>query len=278
MSDKLLEIMAHKRREIAPILREVSLGELRELDAARPRPPSFAEALRRPDGSLAVIAEIKRRSPSAGAIAENASAPEQACRYQAAGASALSVLTDAKYFGGDLGDLREVVETLRQNEENGGGSATKVALRPLPCLRKDFMVHPIQVREAREAGASAILIIVRALDDPTIAALYAAARAAGLDALFEIHEEAELGRALAHGAEIIGVNNRDLAVFKTDLAFSERLIPRFPENVIAVSESGIAAPADAARARAAGAHAILVGESLMRASDPRALLQSLANA
>jgi len=279
MSDKLLEIMAHKRREIAPILREVSLDELREIDASLPRPPSFAEALRRPDGRLAVIAEIKRRSPSAGAIAENASATDQARRYQAAGASALSVLTDSKYFGGELGDLRDVVEMLRREKEvDGGGSAAKAVLRPPPCLRKDFMIHPIQVREAREAGASAILIIVRALDDPTIATLYAAARAAGLDALFEIHEEPELARALAHGAEIIGVNNRDLAVFKTDLAFSERLIPRFPPNVIAVSESGIATAADAARARAAGAHAILVGESLMRAPDPRALLQSLANA
>jgi len=266
MSDKLLEIMAHKRREIAPLLREVSLGELRELDAALPRPPSFAEALRRTDGELAVIAEIKRRSPSAGAIAENASAPDQARRYHAAGASALSVLTDNKYFGGELGDLRDVVETLRREPPT------------IPCLRKDFMVHPIQVREAREAGASAILIIVRALDDSSIAALYSAAQAAGLAALFEIHEEAELGRALAHGAEIIGVNNRDLAVFKTDLAFSERLIPRFPKNVIAVSESGIATVTDAARARASGAHAILVGESLMRANDPRALLQSLANA
>ncbi|KXU34336.1 indole-3-glycerol phosphate synthase [Cephaloticoccus capnophilus] len=267
MSDKLLEIMAHKRREIAPVLREVPLDELRELDASLPRPPSFAEALRRPDDDrLAVIAEIKRRSPSAGAIAENASATEQARRYQAAGASALSVLTDNKYFGGELGDLRDVVEMLRREPPS------------VPCLRKDFMLHPTQVREAREAGASAILIIVRALDDPTIATLYAAAQAAGLDALFEIHEEPELARALAHGAKIIGVNNRDLAVFKTDLAFSERLIPRFPKNVIAVSESGIATAADAARARAAGAHAILVGESLMRAPDPQALLQSLANA
>jgi len=279
MSDKLLEIMTHKRREITPLMREVSLDELRELDAALPRPPSFAEALRRTDGTLAVIAEIKRRSPAAGVIAEHADACEQALRYQAAGASALSVVTDTKYFGGKLDDLREVVKVLRQNATSGDGSAAKAALRtPPPCLRKEFMVHPIQVREAREAGASAILIIVRALDDPTIAALYAAARAAGLDVLFEVHEEEEIPRALAHGAEIIGVNNRDLAVFKTDLAFSERLIPQFPKNVIAISESGIMTAADAARARAAGAHAILAGESLMRASDTRALLQSFANA
>jgi indole-3-glycerol phosphate synthase len=136
------------------------------------------------------------------------------------------------------------------------------------------MVHPIQVLQAREAGASAILIIVRALDDAAISSLHLAAQAAGLDALFEIHNEAELDRAVGHGAKIIGVNNRDLAIFKTDLGLSERLIPRFPKDVIAVSESGIHTAADAARARACGAHAVLVGESLMKAADPAALLAS----
>uniref|UniRef100_UPI0005BE3C9B indole-3-glycerol phosphate synthase TrpC n=1 Tax=Geminisphaera colitermitum TaxID=1148786 RepID=UPI0005BE3C9B len=143
---------------------------------------------------------------------------------------------------------------------------------PPPCIRKDFMVHPLQVLEAREAGAAAILIIVRALDDHDIATLFAAANAAGLDSLFEIHNEAELERATRHGARIIGVNNRDLAIFKTDLALSERLIPLFPRDVVAVSESGIHTAADAARARACGAHAILCGEALMRADDPAALL------
>ena len=138
----------------------------------------------------------------------------------------------------------------------------------LPCLRKDFMVHPVQVREARESGASAILIIVRALNDEEIKVLFDAAKLSGLDALFEIHNEAELDRAVAHGAKIIGVNNRDLAIFKTDLGLSERLIPRFPKDVIAISESGISNAADAARARDAGAHAVLVGEALMRAADP----------
>lgn len=135
------------------------------------------------------------------------------------------------------------------------------------------MVHPIQVLEAREAGASAILIIVRALDDDTMRALHGAAQAAGLDALFEIHNEADLERALAHDARLIGVNNRDLAVFKTDLALSERLIPQFPSHVTAVSESGIFTGADARRAQAAGAQAILVGEALMRAPDPAALIR-----
>lgn len=259
--DKLTEIMAHKRREIAPLLRPVFADELAALNRELAKPPSFRAALRRPDGRLAVIAEIKRRSPSAGAIKENASALEQAHRYRAAGASALSILTEEKYFGGRLEDLQEVT----------GDFAT--AGPALPCLRKDFMVHPVQVLQARLAGASAILIIVRALTDEEIEALHKAATAAGLDALFEIHNEDELARAVRHGAKIIGVNNRDLAIFKTDLGLSERLIPLFPKDVVAVSESGIATGADAARAKAAGAHAVLVGESLMRAADPAAVIR-----
>jgi indole-3-glycerol phosphate synthase len=259
--DKLTEIMAHKRREIAPLLRPVFPDELAALDRDLARPPSFRAALRRPDGRLAVIAEIKRRSPSAGVIKENASALEQAHRYRAAGAGALSVLTDEKYFGGRLEDLQEVT---------GDFAAQGPAI---PCLRKDFMVHPVQVLQARLAGASAILIIVRALTDEEIEALHSAATAAGLDALFEIHTEDELARAVRHGAKIIGVNNRDLAIFRTDLGLSERLIPLFPKDVVAVSESGIATGADAARAKAAGAHAVLVGESLMRAADPAAVIR-----
>jgi indole-3-glycerol phosphate synthase len=214
-----------------------------------------------------VIAEIKRRSPSAGEIKAGASAVEQARLYRAAGADALSVLTDEKYFGGTLDDLRSVTSELAR----APGS-------PPPCLRKDFMVHPVQVLEAREAGASAILLIVRALADGEIQTLFAAAGAAGLDALFEVHDEAEIERAVRHGAKIIGVNNRDLARFKTDLALSERLLPRLPRDVIAVSESGIFTGADAARARAAGAHAVLVGEALMRAPDPAKLIGEFRDA
>jgi indole-3-glycerol phosphate synthase len=260
MSDKLTEIMAWKRREIAPRLRDVPEAELDRVNRTLPRPPSFSTALRRADGSLAVIAEIKRRSPSAGEIKAGISSLDQAKRYQAAGADALSVLTDEKYFGGTLADLRGATDYFSQ---------TPLAK---PCLRKDFMVHPLQVLEARETGASAILIIVRALTDPEITVLADAAIAAGLDALFEIHNETEIARAVAHGAKIIGVNNRDLAVFKTDLGLSERLIPRFPPDVIAVSESGIHTGADAARVRAAGAHAVLVGEALMKAADPAKLV------
>jgi indole-3-glycerol phosphate synthase len=260
MSDKLTEIMAWKRQEIGPRLRPVSESDLATLNASLPRPPSFAAALRRGDGKLAVIAEIKRRSPSAGAIREGISATEQALRYQGAGASALSVLTDEKFFGGTLDDLRSVTAQFREKPP------------ALPCLRKDFMVHPLQIAEAREAGASAILIIVRALTDDEIKLLFTHAQAAGLDSLFEIHNEAELERALRHGAKIIGVNNRDLAIFKTDLSLSEQLIPKFPRGVIAVSESGIFTGADAARVHASGAHAVLVGEALMKAPSPADLI------
>jgi indole-3-glycerol phosphate synthase len=260
MSDKLTEIMAWKRREIAPLERNVTESELAQLNAALPKPPSFAGALRRADGKLAVIAEIKRRSPSAGDIKAGASSLEQARRYQAAGADALSVLTDEKFFGGSLDDLRGVTNHFLTTPPR------------IPCLRKDFMVHPIQVLQAREAGASAILIIVRALHDTEISVLKSAADVAGLDALFEVHTEPEIDRAVRHGARIIGVNNRDLAIFRTDLALSERLIPRFPRDVIAVSESGIATRADARRAVGAGAHAVLVGEALMRADDPARLV------
>jgi len=267
--DKLTEIMAHKRREIAPLVRPVFVEELAELNRELPKPPSFLSALKRTDGRLAVIAEIKRRSPSAGAIKEIGSALEQAQLYRTAGASALSILTDEKYFGGTLGDLIGVTTGFARPSAAPGASAAD----PLPCLRKDFMVHPIQVRQAREAGASAILIIVRALTDEEIEALRNAATAAGLDALFEIHNEEELKRAVHHKAKIIGVNNRDLAVFRTDLALSERLIPLFPKHVVAVSESGIATAADAARVRAAGAHAVLVGEALMKVPDPGRLIR-----
>jgi indole-3-glycerol phosphate synthase len=266
MSDKLTEIMAWKRQEIASLVRPVNDRELSALNADLPKPPSFAAALRRGDGKLAVIAEIKRRSPSAGEIAAGIAAPDQAVKYRTAGASALSVLTDEKFFGGTLDDLMAVTALFRREPP------------AIPCLRKDFMVHPIQVLQARQAGASAILIIVRALEDEEISALHFAARAAGLDALFEIHNEAELARALRHDAKIIGVNNRDLAIFKTDLGLSEKLIPQFPKDVIAVSESGIFTAQDAARVRAAGAHAVLVGEALMRAPDTAALLAALQSA
>jgi indole-3-glycerol phosphate synthase len=264
--DKLAEIMAWKRVEIADRVRPVADAELAAAAARRaPRGPSFASALRRPDG-LAVIAEVKRASPSAGAIRSDIDAVAQARAYADAGADALSVLTDAKYFGGELRDLERVVA------DQAGRDL------PVPAIRKDFMVHRIQVLEAVEAGARAILIIVRALDDGQIRDLHDAARAAGLDALFEVHDEAELARALAHRPALVGVNNRNLSTFTIDLAFAERVIPLMPREVIKVAESGIRTEADAARMRQAGADALLVGESLMRADDPGGLLRRLRGA
>jgi len=263
--DKLAEIMAHKRREIEPRLRPVRERDLARFAEAKRPGPSFAQALDQP-GRLGVIAEIKRRSPSAGEIKAGADAVEQARRYTNAGTDCISVLTDEKYFGGTLRDLWDVVEF----EVTTG--------RHVPCLRKDFMVHPLQIIEAAEAGARAILIIVRALKDEDIKLLYESAQLAGLDSLFEIHEERELERALRHGAHLIGVNNRNLATFQTDLAFSEQIIPQIPSSAFAVSESGIHTPEDAARVRAAGARAILVGEALMKAEDPEKLLKELSEA
>lgn len=261
-SDKLSEIIAWKRCEIAGLVATLSAteGDLARIHGELPRPASFAAALRRSDGRLAVIAEIKRRSPSAGEIRPDAAAEAQAGRYVAAGVDAVSVLTDARYFGGSLADLEDALLRLA------------AAAPAIPCLRKDFFIHPAQVRQARESGASAILIIVRALTDEEIRVLHGAAQAAGLDALFEVHDERDLERALRHGGVIIGVNNRDLAVFKTDLALGERLIPQIPPDRIAVSESGIVTGADAARMRRAGACAVLVGEALMKSEDPAQLI------
>ncbi len=263
--DKLSEIMAWKRREIADLIRPVDEEELITISKKNSHQPSFGGALKQ-DGRMAVIAEIKRRSPSAGTIAEIPSARKQAERYSRAKADALSVLTDLKFFGGKLEDLQTVTH------------AFSASPNPLPCLRKDFLFHPYQVLEAAIAGAAAILIIVRALSDEEIRALKVAADTAELDVLFEIHEEKELERALAAGARIIGVNNRDLSRFETDLALSESLLPKIPASVVKVSESGIFTAEDAARVRAAGADAVLVGEALMKAENPRALVRAFQKA
>ncbi len=260
--DKLAEIMAAKRQAIQELVRPVRDSELERLAQIASPCGSFSEALARPD-RLSVIAEIKRKSPSAGEISDpGLSAVEQARKYVNAEADCLSILTDQDYFGGTMRDLWDVIEFL------------EVHKRSTPCLRKDFMVHPVQVVEAAEAGATCILIIVRALADDEIKALDDAARLSGMDALYEIHEEEELERALKFDPRIVGVNNRDLKRFQTDLAISEDLIPQIPEGIIRVSESGIFTPEDAERARATGADAILVGEALMRSEDPDALMQA----
>ncbi len=260
--DKLSEIMAAKRRELEHRLRPIRDAELSRFASRERRGKSFLDALDR-DRGLAVISEIKRRSPSAGTIATAVEAPEQARKYYNAGTDAISVLTDEAYFGGTIRDLWDVNDLLGTRADAP------------PTLRKDFFVHPLQVLEAAEAGASAILIIVRALDDSEIVRLHEAAQLANLDALFEIHSKPELDRAVKHGARIIGVNNRDLSRFTTDLRFSEELIPEMPEDCIAVSESGIWTPDDAARAFDAGANAILVGEALMKMDKPEQFIEAV---
>lgn len=260
--DKLSEIMAWKRQEVASRLRPVTDRELARLAALPRAGKSFAEALRRESG-LAVISEIKRRSPSAGAIVDEIVAAEQARKYHNAGTDAISVLTDEKFFGGTIRDLWEVNDLLGPRSDGP------------PTLRKDFFVHPIQVVEAAEAGARAILIIVRALSDEEIKQLHETAQAANLDALFEVHSLPELERAVNHGARIIGVNNRDLARFQTDLRYSEEIIPEMPEECVAVSESGIWNEEDAARAFDAGADAILVGEALMKMEKPERFIDAV---
>ncbi|MBO93753.1 MAG: indole-3-glycerol phosphate synthase [Opitutales bacterium] len=263
--DKLAEIMAHKREELSSRLRPVRDEEFISFGERRDSFHAFHDALASPD-ELSVISEIKRRSPSAGEIADIPSAEEQARLYLNAEVDALSVLTDEKFFGGSLQDLWSVSDFIRSHE------------RATPSLRKDFAFHPIQVLEAAEAGASAVLLIARALDDEEMGELRRVADLAGLDCLYEAHDEGEVERILESNPLIVGVNNRNLSTFETDLAVTERLLPMIPDGVIKVSESGIVEPEDAWRARDAGADAVLCGEALMRAEDPEEFVAAMKEA
>ena len=254
------EILAKTRAELAVRRERVSIAVLEAACAGLAPALSLAGALRQP-GVVTCIAEHKRRSPSAGWIREGSDVVEIARAYAGAGAAALSVLTDEPFFGGSLDDLRRA-----------RGAA------PIPILRKDFMVDRYQVLEARAAGADAILIIVSALVDAEISALLAAAREAGLDALVEVHDRAELDRALALGANIVGINNRDLRTFTLDRELAIRLRALVPPDRVVVAESGIRDAADVERLRAAGVDAMLVGETLMRAPDPGVALAALLGA
>jgi indole-3-glycerol phosphate synthase len=224
--------------------------------AEAPVPPSFAGALR--GERVAVIAEVKRRSPSAGSIREDLDPAERARLYARHGAAAISVLTDTPFFGGSVEDLRAA-----------GGAG-------VPLLRKDFIMDELQIVEARAAGASAVLLIVRALAQERLAALLAAAAEQGLDALVEAHTAGEVDRALEAGARVIGVNSRDLDTFRIDVAAAWVLLARVPRECVAVAESGMSGIADVERAAAAGADAVLVGSALSAAPAPAALLESLA--
>jgi indole-3-glycerol phosphate synthase len=210
--------------------------------AAGPR-GRFVAALRSP--AVAVIAELKRRSPSRGVINDALDAPERARKYAAGGAAALSVLTEPDRFGGSMDDLRAVRASVA-----------------LPVLRKDFIVHPAQVAEASAAGAAAVLLIGRALDPAELAELAAAASECGLDVLYEARDEAEVERALRIPECAVGVNTRDLETLAVDAAVGERLLPLIPRNRVAIYESGVASRADVERAARAGADAVLVGSAL----------------
>jgi indole-3-glycerol phosphate synthase len=253
------EILAAKRAELALLQESEARDTLRR--AALDAPPSreFAGALRRFDGMLAVIAEIKRRSPSKGDLAPHLDPAVSAKAYESGGASALSVLTDQPFFGGSVDDLQRA------------RAAVEIA-----ALRKDFVIDETQVYEARAVGADAVLLIAAALpDDELLSALRALAGELGLDVLVEVHDEAEVDRALAAGATIVGVNARDLGTFGEDLGVSERLSSRIPPDVTAVAESAIRAPDDARRMADAGYDAVLVGEALVRSDDPAALVQAM---
>lgn len=254
----MLETILDATRARLPDVQQ-RLAEYRSIAAAMPPALDFATALSAP--GLSVIAEIKRRSPSAGPISLDIDPPRQAREYVAGGASAISVLTEPDFFGGSLEDLAAV------------RSAVDV-----PILRKDFVIDEAQIWQARAFGADAILLIVAALTRSELVKLLEVADQAGVAALVEVHTASEATIAAGVGAKVVGVNNRDLKTFVTDLATAESLYPVVADAQVKVGESGVSDPRGAARMRAAGYDAILVGEALVRAPDPAALVAALRSA
>jgi indole-3-glycerol phosphate synthase len=224
---------------------------------ASPAPPAFRAAFTR--DRVALVAEVKRRSPSAGAIRADLDPADRAERYVRHGAAAVSVLTDGPFFGGSIADLEAVVARVR-----------------VPVLRKDFILEEAQILEARAAGAAAVLLIVRALPPARLSALLRFAGGVGLAALVEVHTAPELAVALAAGADIVGVNSRDLDTFRIDVAAAWALLASVPADRVAIAESGMATMADVERAAAAGADAVLVGTALSAADDPAAQVAAFA--
>ncbi len=256
--DRILENTAAelgRRRALTP------LADVQRAATEAPDVIPFAVALR--GAGVTVIAEVKRASPSKGPIAPDVIATDVAGEYIAGGAAAISVLTDEVFFRGTLEDLEAV------------SSLGRISTPPTPVLRKDFVIDAYQIVEARAAGAAAILLIVAALEPSLLATLHGVASGYGLDVLVEVHDEAELEVALCIGATLIGVNNRDLRSFTVDLATTERLAALVPPEVTLVGESGIRTRADVERLGRAGVHAVLVGETLMRAPDRAAAVREL---
>jgi indole-3-glycerol phosphate synthase len=238
--------------------RTASAGRVARLDEARAMPPARPVVLRGDGHQLQVIAEVKRRSPSKGALAPGLVPGVLAKAYEAGGAACISVLTDAEFFGGSASDLEEARAAV-----------------DLPVLRKDFTVCEADVADARLMGADAVLLIVAALDDAELRAFSSLARDLGLAALVEVHDEAEVDRALGAGASIIGVNQRDLVTFDVDTDRAVRVAASIPDGVARVAESGIRGGDDARRLRDAGYDAVLVGETLVRSGDPAAAVREL---
>jgi indole-3-glycerol phosphate synthase len=250
-------ILLDVRRRLAEREARVPQAELEEI-VPPPRRLSFAEALSAP--GVSIIAEVKRRSPSKGPIRPDMRVASLVADYQAGGATAISVLTESDHFGGSLADLREAA-----------------ASTSLPLLRKDFVIDPYQVHEARAYGASAILLIAALLDDREVRLLSALAGRLGLDVLLEVHDATEMTRALRLGEAVIGINNRDLRTFEVSLETSLRLAELVPAGRLLVSESGIKHRADVEKLAAAGVDAVLVGESLLREEAVAAAVSALAH-
>ena len=244
-------IVADKRSELASAKLRVPLAEMRSLAERAPSPRGFASALRGP--AIALIAEVKKASPSRGVIREDFAPVWLAERYTEGGAAAISVLTETQHFQGRLDYLTAIREKLPSGP---------------PLLRKDFLFDEYQVYEARNAGADAILLIVAMLEQPLLEDMMAAASGIGLDALVEVHDEAEIQRAVAANASLVGINNRDLRTFDVDLATTERLRPLAPPEATVVAESGIFTRADVLRLERCGVNAVLIGEGVVTAPDP----------
>jgi indole-3-glycerol phosphate synthase len=258
VTNVLAKIAAYKRVDVAARKAAISAGELDARIAAASPPRGFKTALANSPARLSLIAEIKKASPSKGLIREDFDPPALARAYQAGGAACLSILTDEPSFQGHDDFL----------------VAARAAVA-LPCIRKEFLVDSWQVGESRALGADAILVILAMIDDALAAELIREAGRLGMDALVEVHDEAEMARAVALGSDFVGINNRDLRSFNVDLATTERLAVLAPEGALLVAESGIFTADDAHRLAACGARSMLVGESLMRKDDVTAATRAL---